>query len=453
MALVEQKLIEDGKKVELTYDETAEKFQAAVQKVYKSQVKSIQIPGFRKGKAPRQIIERMYGEAVFYEDALNDMLPDMYEDALKGCDYELIGKPDVNVDKMSRAEGVLVRFVQEVRPELSVSSYKGLSAPKSVETIDDHEVDHELGHMQERNARMITVEDRPAQNGDTVIIDFDGYVDGEQFDGGKSEDFSLELGSHSFIDNFEDQICGHNTGDEFDVNVTFPEEYHAENLSGKPAVFKCKLKEIRFKELPALDDEFAKDISEFDTLDELKADTKKHLQEEADQRADQEFENALLDKLIENLEGEVPEAMIEDQIENDLQEFAYRLQSQGISFDVYRQLTGGDDTSLRNSMRPQSEKTAKIRLALEAVARAENFEITDEEVESEYTKISESYGVEVDRVKDLVDEKSVRRDVANRKAIEVIKNNAVVEEPKADEEPAAEHDHDHDHDHEESKED
>ena len=434
MALVEQKLIEEGKKVELTYEESPETFQAAVQKVYKNQVKSIQIPGFRKGKAPRNLIERMYGEAVFYEDALNDMLPGMYEDAMKSCEAEVIGKPDVNVEKMSRSEGVLVKFVQEVKPELNVSSYKGLSAPKAVEVVDDHEVEHEIGHLQERNARMITVEDRPAQMGDTVIIDFDGYVDGEQFEGGKSDNFTLELGSHSFIDNFEDQICGHNTGDEFDVNVTFPEEYHAENLSGKPAVFKCKLNEIKFKELPELDDEFAKDVSEFDTMEELRADTKKHLQEDADKRADQDFENALLDKLIENLEGEVPEAMIEDQIDNDLQEFAYRLQSQGISFDMYKQLMGGDESALRNQMRAQSEKTAKIRLALEAVAREENFEVSDEEIEEEYSRIAESYGIEVERVKELVDTKSVRRDVTNRKALEVIKENAVATEPE--EEPA-----------------
>ncbi|MBQ4000446.1 MAG: trigger factor [Oscillospiraceae bacterium] len=434
MALVEQKLIEEGKKVELTYEESPETFQAAVQKVYKNQVKSIQIPGFRKGKAPRNLIERMYGEAVFYEDALNDMLPGMYEDAMKSCEAEVIGKPDVNVEKMSRSEGVLVKFVQEVKPELNVSSYKGLSAPKAVEVVDDHEVEHEIGHLQERNARMITVEDRPAQMGDTVIIDFDGYVDGEQFEGGKSDNFTLELGSHSFIDNFEDQICGHNTGDEFDVNVTFPEDYHAENLSGKPAVFKCKLNEIKFKELPELDDEFAKDVSEFDTMEELRADTKKHLQEDADKRADQDFENALLDKLIENLEGEVPEAMIEDQIDNDLQEFAYRLQSQGISFDMYKQLMGGDESALRNQMRAQSEKTAKIRLALEAVAREENFEVSDEEIEEEYSRIAESYGIEVERVKELVDTKSVRRDVTNRKALEVIKENAVATEPE--EEPA-----------------
>ncbi|MBR5065937.1 MAG: trigger factor [Oscillospiraceae bacterium] len=434
MALVEQKLIEDGKKVELTYEESPETFQAAVQKVYRQQVKNIQIPGFRRGKAPRHLIEKMYGEAVFYEDALNDMLPGMYEDAMKSCEAEVIGKPDVNVEKMSRAEGVLVKFVQEVKPELNVSSYKGLTAPKAVETIDDHEVEHELGHMQDRNARIITVEDRPAQMGDTVIIDFDGYVDGEQFDGGKSDNFTLELGSHSFIDNFEEQICGHNTGDEFDVNVTFPEEYHAENLSGKPAVFKCKLNEIKVKELPELDDEFAKDVSEFDTMEELRADTKKNLQEEADKRADQDFENALLDKLIENLEGEVPEAMIEDQIDNDLQEFAYRLQSQGISFDVYKQLMGGDDNAIRNQMRAQSEKTAKIRLALEAVARAENFEVSDEEIEEEYNTIASNYGIEVERVKELVDTKSVRRDVTNRKALEVIKENAVATEPE--EEPA-----------------
>ena len=434
MALVEQKLIEDGKKVELTYGESPETFQAAVQKVYRQQVKNIQIPGFRRGKAPRHLIEKMYGEAVFYEDALNDMLPGMYEDAMKSCEAEVIGKPDVNVEKMSRAEGVLVKFVQEVKPELNVSSYKGLTAPKAVETIDDHEVEHELGHMQDRNARIITVEDRPAQMGDTVIIDFDGYVDGEQFDGGKSDNFTFELGSHSFIDNFEEQICGHNTGDEFDVNVTFPEEYHAENLSGKPAVFKCKLNEIKVKELPELDDEFAKDVSEFDTMEELRADTKKNLQEEADRRADQDFENALLDKLIENLEGEVPEAMIEDQIDNDLQEFAYRLQSQGISFDVYKQLMGGDDNAIRNQMRAQSEKTAKIRLALEAVARAENFEVSDEEIEEEYNTIASNYGIEVERVKELVDTKSVRRDVTNRKALEVIKENAVATEPA--EEPA-----------------
>ncbi|MBP0969483.1 MAG: trigger factor, partial [Oscillospiraceae bacterium] len=348
MAFLEQKLIEDGKKVELAYEESAEAFQAAVQKVYRRQVSSIQIPGFRKGKAPRHLIEKMYGEAVFYEDALNDMLPGMYEDAMKNCDAEVIGKPDVNVEKMSAAEGVLVKFVQEVMPKLTVSSYKGLEAPRTVDVVDDHDVEHEISHLQEKSSRIISVEDRPAQMGDTVIIDFDGYVDGEQFEGGKSDNFTLELGSHSFIDNFEEQICGHNIGDEFDVNVTFPEEYHAENLSGKPAVFKCKLNEIKFKELPELDDEFAKDVSEFDTMDELRADTRKNLEKEAEERADQEFENALLEKLIENLEGEVPEALIEDQIDNDLQEFAYRLQSQGISFDVYKQLVGGDDNAIRN---------------------------------------------------------------------------------------------------------
>jgi len=434
MALLEQKRTEDGKKVELTYEESAQAFQAAVQKTYRSQVKSIQIPGFRKGKAPRHLIERMYGKEVFYEDALNDMLPAMYDEAIKGCDEELIGQPEVNVDKLSTEEGVLVRFVQEIKPELNVSNYKGLSAVKPIAVVDDEDVEHELHHLQERNSRLISVEDRPAQMGDTVVIDFDGYVDGKQFDGGKSEDFTLELGSHSFIDNFEDQICGHNCGDEFEVNVKFPEEYHAENLSGKDATFKCKLKEIKFKEVPELDDEFAKDVSEFDTIDELRNNTRSELQKDADSRADQEFENALLDKLIENLEGDVPEAMIEDQINNDLQEFAYRLQSQGISFDVYKELTGGDDQSLRNSMRPQSEKTAKIRLALEAVTRAENFEVSEEEVENEYKRIAESYNLDVDKVKELVEEKSVKRDVTNRKAIDLIKETAVIEEPQAVEE-------------------
>ena len=433
MALLEQKRTEDGKKVELTYEESAQAFQAAVQKTYKSQVRNIQIPGFRKGKAPRHLIERMYGKEVFYEDALNDILPAMYEEALKACDEELIGKPEVNVDKLSTEEGVIVRFVQELKPELNISNYKGLSAVKPIETVDDEDVELELHHLQERNSRLISIEDRPAQMGDTVIIDFDGYVDGQQFDGGKSEDFSLELGSHSFIDTFEEQVCGHNCGDEFEVNVKFPDEYHAENLSGKDATFKCKLKEIKFKEIPELDDEFAKDVSEFDTIDELRNSTRNDLQKEADTRADQEFENALLDKLIENLEGDVPESMIEDQIDNDLQEFAYRLQSQGISFDIYRELTGGDDQALRNNMRPQSEKTAKIRLALEAVTRAENFEVSDEEIENEYKRIAESYGLEVDRVKELVEEKSVRRDVTNRKAIDLIKETAVIEEPKESE--------------------
>ena len=438
MALLEQKRTEDGKKVELTFEEAASAFQTAVQKTYQKQVKSIQIPGFRKGKAPRHLIERMYGKEVFYEDALNDMLPSMYEEALKGCDEELIGRPEVYVDKLSTDEGVVVRFITERKPELTVSSYKGLSAVKPAIDVDDEDVEHELHHLQERNSRMITVEDRPAQMGDTVVIDFDGYIDGKQFEGGKSEDFTLELGSHSFIDTFEDQICSHNIGDEFDVNVKFPEDYHAENLSNKDATFKCKLKEIRFKEIPDLDDEFAKDVSEFDTMEELRADKKRELEKDAETRADQEFENALLEKLIENLEGDVPEAMVEDQIDNDLQEFAYRLQQQGISFDLYQQLTGGDDQALRNSMRPQSEKTAKIRLALEAVTRAENFDASDEEVEEEYKRIAESYGLEVDRVKELVEAKSVKRDVTNRKAINVIKENAVVEEPSEEAEESAE---------------
>jgi len=435
MALVEQKLTEDGKKVELTYEETAEKFQAAIQRVYQRQVKDIQIPGFRRGKAPRHLIERMYGEEVFFEDALNDMLPDMYDDAMNGCESDVIGRPEVSVEKMSRAEGVVVKFSHELKPELTVSSYKGLTAPKKVEEVDDHDVEHELFHLQERNSRLITVEDRPAQMGDTAVIDYEGFTDGKAFDGGKGEGFSLELGSHSFIDTFEDQICGHNAGDEFEVNVTFPEEYHSEELSGKPATFKVKLNEIKFKEVPELDDEFAKDVSEFDTMDELRADKRRELEEAAATRADNDFEAALLDKLAENLEGEVPAAMVDDQLENDLREFQYRLQAQGISFDLYRQLVGSED-QIRAQMRPQSEKNARIGLALEAVARAENFEISDEELEEEYKRIADSYSIEVEKVKELIAEKSVRSDVSKRKAIELIKENAVATEPE--EEPGDE---------------
>lgn len=415
-------------KFELEVKVSAEDFEKACQKVYQRRVKKIEIPGFRKGKAPRKTIEKLYGEGFFFEEAVNDVYPTAIQEAIQESGLEVVCPPEVDVEDISKENGVTFKAVCTVKPEVTVKDYKGIKASKDVKEVTDEDVNKEIDRMRDRNSRTITVEDRAAANGDTVIIDFEGFVDGEAFEGGKAEKFSLTLGSGQFIPGFEDQVVGHNTGDEFDVNVTFPEEYHAENLKGKPAVFKIKLHEITAKELPEADDEFAKDASEFDTLDELKADIRKKLEDANERAASNEFENKLIDTVIENMEGEIPTEMYEVRIDEMIRDFEYRLQSQGMSLDLYLQYTGLNRDSFRKTFEAQAQRQVKIRLALEKIVEMENIVPTEEEIDKEYTRLAEGYKMDVERLKGLIPAADVSKDVAVNKAIDMIRDSAVAGE-------------------------
>jgi trigger factor len=422
----------------------AETLKAASDKVFKRKAKDITVPGFRKGKAPRKLIEQMYGEGVFLEDAVNDLYPEAYEAAVEEAGIEPVARADVEMLTLDKAVGFTFKATVTVKPEVTVKDYKGIEAEKSVYGVDDEEVDKEINRMRERNARIISIEDRPAQDGDDVIIDYEGFVDGVAFDGGKAEAQQLTLGSHSFIDTYEEQIVGHNPGDEFDVNVTFPAEYHAEELKGKPATFKVKLLEIKGKELPELDDEFAKDVSEFDTLEELKANTLGKLTAAAEKRTADEFETKLIDKVIEEMEGEIPEVMYESCIDELVRNFEYRIQSSGMTMDLYLRYTGMDRQSIRGTFRQQAETQVKIRLALEKIAEMENIQPTEEEIAAEYARLAETYEMEPEKIKTFLPEKDLIGDLRNNKAIDLIRDSAKITEVPAEMDS---HDHDHDHDH------
>ncbi|MBE6767697.1 MAG: trigger factor [Ruminococcaceae bacterium] len=411
-------------RVELEIEVDAAAFEAAVEKAYRKNINKLNIPGFRRGKAPRSFVEKMYGKEVFYEDAMNDLYPEALDAAIKESGYEYVeDKIDLDVVSVGE-EGLVFKAVITVKPEVALSAYKGLDVTREEKEVTDEDVEAELNKLLDRNSRMVTVEGRAAENGDTVDFDFDGYVDDVAFDGGKAEHYSLVLGSGQFIPGFEDQIVGKNAGEEFDVNVTFPEDYHAEELKGKAAVFKCKLHEIKAKELPVADDEFAKDCSEFDTLDELKADLKAKLAESRKNEADAAFENALMDKLVENMTAEIPEAMFDNEVTEQVNNFAYRLQSQGMDMNLYLQYTGMDEAALRENFRPQAEQQVKGRLALEKVAALEGLTATEEEVEAEYARMAEMYKLDVERVKALVAADAVAKDMGLKKALDFIKENA-----------------------------
>ncbi len=404
-------------------------FDAAVDRVYKKKAKSLNVPGFRKGKAPKAIIEKMYGSWIFYEDAINDLIPDAYGAAEKESGLVVVSRPEfdvVNIDD----EGVLMKATVYTKPEVKIEGYIGMEATKASVAVTDEEVEHELSHIRERNSRTIDIEDRAAQNGDVANIDFDGYVDGVAFDGGKSEGYDLTLGSGQFIPGFEEQIIGKKIGEEFDVNVSFPEDYHATELAGKASVFKCKLNALKVVELPTLDDEFAKDVSEFDTLDEYKADIKAKITERKEKSADSALEETLLGMLVEKLEADIPAPMIEMEAENLVRDYDNRLRSQGMDLNTYFKYTGQTLEQLRESMMPMAEKQVKSRLALEAIVAAENITATDDEIETEYADIAKAYGLEADKVKEFVDREGVARDVTVRKAMDLIKDKAVVTEEK-----------------------
>ena len=420
--------VKETNRVELEVEVDAAAFEAAVAKAYKKNIGKMNIPGFRRGKAPRSFVEKIYGKGVFYEDAVNALYPEALDEAIKESGYEYVeDKIDLDVESVGE-EGLTFKAVITVKPEVEVGDYKGLAVTKKLAPVTDEDVAEELKRVQERNSRLVSVDNRPAQADDTVTFDFEGFVDGEPFEGGKAEKYTLVLGSNQFIPGFEDQIVGKSVDEEFDVNVTFPEDYHAENLKGKPAVFKCKLHEIQVKELPELNDDLAKDTSDFDTLDELKADIKKKLEEQRAKAADDSVENQLIDKLLEGFKAEVPEAMYTNRVNDSVREFDYRLQSQGLNLQTYLQYTGMDMDAFRAGFREQAEKQVKLRLALEKVAALENIVPTDEELEAEYAKYAEQYSMDVERVKALISAKDLSKDLAVGKAMELMKESAAVTE-------------------------
>jgi len=414
--------------VKLTIEATAEEFESAIEKAYVKNRGKMNVQGFRKGKAPRSIIEKMYGAGVFYEDAANLIIPDAYEKAAEECGLELVSRPEIDVTQIEKGLPFIFTALIAVKPEVTLGQYKGIEVPKTEVEVTEEEITAELDKVRDQNARIITVEDRPVQDKDETVIDFEGFVDGAAFEGGKGEDYSLTIGSHSFIDTFEDQLIGKNIGEDVEVNVTFPEQYQAAELAGKPALFKVKVKEIKAKELPELDDEFAQDVSEFDTLDEYKADIKKTILERKEKEAKGAKEDAVLDKVIAGSTMDIPDAMIETQVRQMADDFAQRVQSQGLTIEQYFQFTGMNAETLLEQMKPQAVKTIQYRLTLEAIVKAENITVSDEEIDAEIAKMAETYKMEVDKLKELLGEKertNLTMDMAVQKAVDLIEETAV----------------------------
>ncbi len=412
----------------LTIEVSSEEFEKAIAKAYKKNKNKISMPGFRKGKAPRAMIEKMYGKGVFYEDAANSIIPDAYADAAKESELEIVAQPEIDVTQIESGKSFIFTATVALKPEVTLGEYKGIEVEKKEVEVTDEEVDTEINRVRESNARMIDIDDRAAQDGDTVVIDFDGYVDGKQFEGGKAEDYSLVLGSHSFIDNFEEQLEGKNIGEDVTVNVTFPENYQAEELQGKPAEFKVKIKEIKVKELPELDDDFAQDVSNFDTIAEYKEDLKKKLAENKEEALKREREETVIGKIIENAQMDIPEQMVEAQTRQMTQEFAQRLSSQGLSIDQYMQFTGLTPQKMIEELKPQALKRIQSRLVLEAVVAAENIETSEDELNKEIENMASMYQMEVDKLKEVIGEeekKQISLDLAVQKAVEMVTSAAV----------------------------
>ena len=412
----------------LTIEVSSEEFEKAIAKAYKKNKNKISMPGFRKGKAPRTMIEKMYGKGVFYEDAANSIIPDAYADAAKESELEIVAQPEIDVTQIESGKPFIFTATVALKPEVTLGEYKGIEVEKKEVEVTDEEVDTEINRVRESNARMIDIDDRAAQDGDTVVIDFDGYVDGKQFEGGKAEDYSLVLGSHSFIDNFEEQLEGKNIGEDVTVNVTFPENYQAEELQGKPAEFKVKIKEIKVKELPELDDDFAQDVSNFDTIAEYKEDLKKKLAENKEEALKREREETVIGKIIENAQMDIPEQMVEAQTRQMTQEFAQRLSSQGLSIDQYMQFTGLTPQKMIEELKPQALKRIQSRLVLEAVVAAENIETSEDELNKEIENMASMYQMEVDKLKEVIGEeekKQISLDLAVQKAVEMVTSAAV----------------------------
>ncbi|HIT19850.1 MAG TPA: trigger factor [Candidatus Fimivivens faecavium] len=426
MALVSQNKV-DTNKVELVIEVKGEPFRKAVDAAYKKNAAKITLPGFRKGKAPRALIEKTYGKGMFYDDAIKALFPGLYREAVEESGIEPVDHPDAEVTEVND-EGATFKVAVTVKPEAELGKYKGIEAKREIAEVTEEEVDARVRQAQEKCARVETVTGRAAKNGDLVALDFDGFLDGVSFEGGKGEDFPLNLGSGQFIPGFEEQVVGHEIGDEFDVNVSFPENYGVETLNGKPALFKCKLKEIKEKQLPELDDEFAKDVSEFDTLEAYKADIREKLEAENREKAEVEFENKILDAVVADMKCEVPQVMIEDRAQELVRDFEYRLRAQGLNMDDFVKYTGETVEKFKASFYPQAERQVKSRIALESVAVAEKLEVSEADISAEYERLAGLYRMEADKIQNMFPKENLILNLACKKALEFLKENAV--EPK-----------------------
>lgn len=414
--------------VKFTIEASAEEFEAAIEKAYLKNRGKMTVHGFRKGKAPRNIIEKMYGPEVFYEDAANFIIPDAYESAAEESGLDLVSTPDIEVTQIEKGKPFIFTALVAVKPEVTLGQYKGIEVPKTVVEVTDEDVNAELDRVREQNARIINVEDRAVEDKDMVVIDFEGFVDGVAFEGGKGENYTLSIGSHTFIDTFEDQLIGKKIGEDVEVNVTFPEEYQVPTLAGKPALFKVQIKEIKAKELPELNDDFAQDVSEFDTLDEYKADIKKSILEKKEREAKGAKEDAVLDKVVAASQMEIPDAMIDTQVRQMADDFVQRVKSQGLTIEQYFHFTGMTPDTLFEQLKPQAIKSIQYRLTLEAIVKAENITITDEEVDAELNKMAEAYKMDVERLREFLGEKereNLIMDMAVQKAVDLIEETAV----------------------------
>lgn len=425
MALKESTKKEQANSFELVVTVDGETFEKAINAVYKKQVKNINIQGFRKGKAPRRVIEKMYGTEVFYEDAMQDCYPDALYEAANEAGLEIVAVESLEAVEASK-EGFTFKANIIVKPEMDMNNYMGFEVEKKSTEVTDELVNEEIEKVRERNSRMITVEDRAAQDGDITVIDFEGFVDGVAFEGGKAENYNLKLGSGNFIPGFEEQIIGHSTGEEFTINVKFPEDYQVEDLMGKDAEFKIVLHEIKTKELPEVDDEFVKDVSDKETLDEYKEELKETVAKRLADEAEKDVDNQIAEKLMELLEGEIPEAMYDNQVNEMVREFDMRLRSQGMDMNTYMQYMGVDMDGLKDMYKPEAEKRVKLRLALETVAKKENVEVTEEDLNNEYQKMADAYKMEVEQVKNAVPAESLTEDVRVEKALKLVKDSVVV---------------------------
>ncbi|MBE5939789.1 MAG: trigger factor [Lachnospiraceae bacterium] len=421
MSLQVEKL--ENNKAKLTIEVSAEEFDAAIEQAYQKNKGKMSVPGFRKGKVPRQMLEKMYGVGVFYEDAVNALIPEAYAKEVENCEEEIVSQPSIDVVQVEKGKPFIFTAVVALKPEVKLGKYKGLKIEKESAEVTDEELTAELDRVREQNSRTIPVEDRAVENGDVVTVDYEGFVDGVAFEGGKGTDYPLTIGSHTFIDTFEEQLIGKNIGDDVEVNVTFPEEYHAEELKGKAAMFKVAIKEIKAKELPELDDDFAQDVSEFDTLDEYKEDVKKKLAEKKEKQIKTEVENKAIEMIIEDAKMDIPEEMVDEQVKQMAEDFARRLQGQGLDIEQYFKFTGLTPQKMLEDMRPQAVKRIQSRLVLEAVAEAEKLEVTDEEVDKEIEEMAAMYQMEADKLKELIGDRekaSMKKDIAVQKAVDFV---------------------------------
>lgn len=426
MALQVEKLEKNMAK--LTIEVSADELEKALQSAYNKQKNKISVPGFRKGKVPRQMVEKMYGAEIFYDDAVNELIPKAYSKAYDECELEIVSQPDIDVVQIEKGKPFIFTAEVALKPEVTLGEYKGLEVDKVSTRVTQKEIDAKIQEEAQKNARTITVEDRAVQDGDDVILDFEGFVDGEAFAGGKGENYPLTIGSGSFIPGFEDQLIGAETEKEVEVKVTFPEDYHSEELKGKDAVFKCTVHEIKAKELPEIDDEFAAEVSEFDTLEEYKADVKAKIKEQKATEGKRQKEDQVVEKAIENATMEIPDLMVETQTRQMADDFAQRIQSQGLTLEQYMQFTGMTTDKMFEELRPQAVKRIQTRLVLEAIVKAENIEVSDEKVDEEITKMAEAYGMEADKLKEYMGEgerKQMKEDMAVQEAVTFLVENAV----------------------------